>query len=121
MKKLLIKLRNWSAEQEFTLRTGLALLTFVNFALLIFVNSKRLSEVIGLSEKVIIITGVPLGMLGVWIVGKILIVVGWKSRNIKANVERNPIIMEILEKVRKIEEHQKDSWRMGKNIIRKLK
>ena len=106
MKKILIKLRNWSAEQEFILRTGLVLLTFVNFALLIFVNSERLAKIAGLNENLVIIAGVPLGVFGVWVVGKTLIVVGWKSKNIQANFERNPIIMEILEKVRRIDEKQ---------------
>jgi len=105
--KRIKELRDWSANQWYLLQVGLTIMTVINFVLLIMVNSKRLSGFLGLDEKIVIIISAPLSILIMWVTGKILVMFGWQKSLTTAQSRQSPVVMEILQKVRNIEEEIK--------------
>jgi len=98
--------RNWVAYQKWTFDTGLFLLTLINFILLVMVNSNKIAQFFNISELSAVILSVPAGFLFIWIFGFICVKTGFKREMKRAEVEQNPLVVETLQIVRRLEKRK---------------
>lgn len=99
-----IKIRDWVIEQYYRILISLSLLTIVNFILLVIAVSDKLKVFLPFDTLGIILIMVPTGILLVWLIGYVLDTkIKYMQQFYRTQTNRNPPILEILERIRRIE------------------
>ena len=100
-------IRNFLVEQKFRFDVGISFLVFVNFSLLIVTASDHIRKIPIIKDVHVLwllFIGVFCAFFGVWLFGYILDrFVKYYDQMRKVTSERDPVMVEILERVKKIE------------------
>jgi uncharacterized membrane protein YdjX (TVP38/TMEM64 family) len=102
------KIRKWLVEQYFRIMISLSFISFLNFILLIIASSDKLKTFLPFDTITILILIVPTTILVTWFIGYVLdIKVKYMQEMMQTQTDRHPPLLEILERVKRIEEKLK--------------
>ena len=99
------KIRRWIIEQYFRVLISLSFITFINFILLVIAASDKLKTFLPFDTIYILLIIVPTTILSTWFIGYLLDTkVKYMQQMTKTQTERHPPMLEMLERVKRIEE-----------------
>ena len=98
------KLIKFLALQKFRFDSGQTILAVVNFMLLLYVASSNLADKLNIDEFLIVVIGVPSAMLMVWLVGYIILKIGFRRAIIREYWKPGRLLKGWREKMEKIKE-----------------
>jgi len=98
---------HWTATQKYRIDLGFTLMTLLNFGLLILANSEKIQKLFPINTYLLVAMAVPLGLFTIWFLGWAMERFKFRDRQNQMASFNNPVIMEMLDRVKNIEEKLK--------------
>lgn len=111
IRRIANKIIHWSATQKYRIDLGFTMMTLFNFGLLILANSEKFQKLFPINTYLLVVIAVPFGIFIIWLMGYLMEVLKFRDRQNQLASFNNPVMMETLERIKRIEEklNEKDN------------